>query len=242
MSLLKTIGLAFACALSLSLAACSSEKEQPAAPEKAAAARTTASPAPRAQPARAAAPQAAMTCVDRALAAAPFTGSRRERLHQARHLQIGTTVLINGVQTALKKGDTVWSLCQGPDPRLRLQQLESENARLRSLAYYQTADANNRLTAHTYKDLAAQRRVRLDAVTRERNEAHDELRRAGGWDWAQNIGLFILLVAAIAFAVLWLRRSSRIETLKTQNDGLKYDNGNLSREVDRLKKAHPEDT
>lgn len=238
MSLLKTIGLAFACALSLSLAACSSEKEQPAAPEKAAAARTTASPAPRAQPARAAAPQAAMTCVDRALAAAPFTGSRRERLHQARHLQIGTTVLINGVQTALKKGDTVWSLCQGPDPRLRLQQLESENARLRvqvsqlqHTAFY--ADSQGR--AYSYKAL-------VDTQAREIERLRDDLKSNARLNGLLLVSTLILLAVAVAFAILWLRRNSHIETLKTQNDGLKYDNGNLSREVDRLKKAHPEDT
>lgn len=241
MSLLRTIGLALACALSLSLAACSSEKES-AAPEKTAAARITAPSAPRAQPALATTPQAVMICVDRALAAAPFTGSRRARLHQARHLQIGTTILINGAQTALKKGDTVWGLCQGPDPRLEVLLLAGENARLRSLAYYQTADANNRLTTHTYRDLAAQRKTDLDAVTRERDEAHGDLRRAGRWDWAQNIGLFILFAAAFLFAVPWYFRNSRIEALEKENERLKYDNGNLSREVDRLKKAHPDDT
>lgn len=51
-------------------------------------------------------------CKNAALAADPFKGTALEREQQARHLAIGTRVLVNGTWVSLSKGSNPWKSCR----------------------------------------------------------------------------------------------------------------------------------
>ena len=85
-----------------------------------------------------------VACRDAGFAAAPFMGTTAQKERQAKSLVIGTEVLVDNVTVKLDAGDSLWSRCKtGPSAlevaTAKVTALETENARLRALAYTRTS-------------------------------------------------------------------------------------------------------
>lgn len=133
MTILATLG----CALTLS--ACwggnDQKAEQPAATaEEQAASAPLRTATPRQQPAPVAV--ATATCMTNGLAADKRT------LAQARTLQVGAEVTINGVKKLLAAGQSYWSLCAGPTTEERLALVTKERDEARAALVIATEELN----------------------------------------------------------------------------------------------------
>lgn len=134
---LMTILATFGCALTL--AACFGQNEQkaeePAATaEEQAASAPQQTATPQQQPAPLAVPAA--KCMADGLAADKRT------LTQARTLQVGAEVTINGVKKRLAAGQSYWSLCAGPTTEERLAVVTKERDEARAALVIATEELN----------------------------------------------------------------------------------------------------
>lgn len=136
-------------------------------------------------------------CMNKALAADPFKGSTRAKLKQARRLAAGTTVTINGTQTKLAAGETVWSKCSGPTELEVLQRRNDILAAQLINAERKLAAATARIDREMFAN--AGRTLTWEQAARDQQRLAD----SEGWWGRLWLVLFILCVTALV-AVYYL--------------------------------------
>lgn len=111
-----------------------------------------------APPAAAKTEKEVMQCVDTALDHKPFSGTKAQRLAQARRLQPNVDLFINGSWTDLPKGSNPYRLCGGGSSAEQLAAANKEIDRLKALVY-------DPATGKTWQEVATGLRAQLATVT-----------------------------------------------------------------------------
>jgi hypothetical protein len=195
-----------------------------------------------------------MACTMATLDHKPFTGTKAERLHKARHLQPGEDLWINGAWMDLPKGSNPYRLCASNsseqlaastkaladmkalayDPEGRTWQSRAANAETRlkkaneATFFYQGSGKN--LKKVYYRDLAAAQAAKL--------------KRAAGTDWLQTFIiaiLVIMLVAGALAAFFFLRQRKQVEDSPEQQlvEILREDDENADWVLSKLRTGLP---
>lgn len=155
-----------------------------------------------------------VACRDAGFAASPFSGTTAHKERQARSLDIGTEVLVDGITVPLAAGESLWSRCEGPS---LTEQLATANARIASLERQ-----NSRLTAAStsLKDTLAATKAELAAAQTETRS-----QESFGQLW---LILGLLAMAFLFFMIWWFSR-------------VWDDRARLLRRIDAIKSAPAED-
>lgn len=212
MTIVATLGCAFA------LAACvgqndqktdeaTATSEQPARPPQ----RTTEQPRPAATTTAAPTPVQIAQCVQAGLAA----DNRTET--QARTLQVGAWVTINGTRQRVATGQSYWSLCSGPTLQQRLTTAEARIVTLtreRDVARAETAAISGRLD-RVYAQWVY---VDPEAGNGVENTWKHRAEQDSGFGWLSWL-ITALMVGFLVATVVLVRANRR---LTSQNDDLRF--------------------